>query len=251
MTGPDFWTPTCSRGGATRLRPAATMIHMPRTRYACRQTRSVNLPRNLLCPYLITWLRTAPASGRVSATSCVASGRGLRSTQSAAVAFVAADVAPSWPLSPTSSRIRSGTTRSRRSMCWPATTTAAPVRPGHRDPGYRGRVHPGVYHPRPVQIHTVVQQGDSFAKQEQLFSVVQIGPTTLLTVDMDVETKMAIPKPMVKKARSSPAEPRSPHRRPLAVVVVAALTDQRTALALVSRRTCSPSRHPSQQMTCA
>ncbi len=43
-----------------------------------------------------------------------------------------------------------------------------------------------VYHPSPVQIHTVVRQGDLFAKQEQLFSVVQIGPTTLLTLDMDV-----------------------------------------------------------------
>ena len=42
-----------------------------------------------------------------------------------------------------------------------------------------------------MQIHTVVQQGDLF-RQEQLFSVVQIGPTTLLTVDMDVETEMAI-----------------------------------------------------------
>jgi hypothetical protein len=72
-----------------------------------------------------------------------ASGRGLRSTQSAAVPFVAADVAPSWPLSPTSSRIRSGTTRSRRSIRWPL--RRRPPRsaaPGHRDPGYRGRVHP-------------------------------------------------------------------------------------------------------------
>jgi hypothetical protein len=44
-----------------------------------------------------------------------------------------------------------------------------------------------------VQIHTVVRQGDLFVKQEQLFSAAQVGPTTLLTVDMDVETEMAIP----------------------------------------------------------
>ena len=57
-----------------------------------------------------------------------------------------------------------------------------------------------VYYPSPTQIHTVLQQGDLFAKQEQIFSVVSMGPTSLLTVDLDVETKMAIPKPMVKKA---------------------------------------------------
>jgi hypothetical protein len=60
-----------------------------------------------------------------------------------------------------------------------------------------------VYQASPVQVQTVVQQADLFAKQEQLFSVVQIGPMTLLTVDMDVETEMAIPKPMVKKVVSS------------------------------------------------
>ena len=37
-----------------------------------------------------------------------------------------------------------------------------------------------------MEIHTVVRQGDLFAKQEQLFSVMQIGPTALLTLDMDV-----------------------------------------------------------------
>jgi ribosome-associated toxin RatA of RatAB toxin-antitoxin module len=56
-----------------------------------------------------------------------------------------------------------------------------------------------VYYPSPVQIYTVLQQGDLFEKQEQTFSVVQMGPSTLLTVDLDVETKMAIPKAMVKK----------------------------------------------------
>ncbi len=46
----------------------------------------------------------------------------------------------------------------------------------------------------------MLQQGDHFDKQEQKFSVVPIGPTALLTVDLDVETKLAIPKAMVKKA---------------------------------------------------
>jgi hypothetical protein len=44
-----------------------------------------------------------------------------------------------------------------------------------------------------------MQQGSLFAKQEQLFSVVELGATSLLTVDMDVETEMSIPGPMVKK----------------------------------------------------
>ncbi|MCK5751887.1 MAG: cyclase, partial [Mycobacterium sp.] len=50
------------------------------------------------------------------------------------------------------------------------------------------------------QIYTMLQQGDFFSKQEQKFSVVPIGPTSLLTVDLDVETTMPIPKQMVKKA---------------------------------------------------
>ncbi|EUA43996.1 hypothetical protein I553_8330 [Mycobacterium xenopi 4042] len=44
-----------------------------------------------------------------------------------------------------------------------------------------------------------MQQGDHFTKHEQLFSVVEMGPKSLLTVDMDVETEMSVPKPMVKK----------------------------------------------------
>jgi ribosome-associated toxin RatA of RatAB toxin-antitoxin module len=65
--------------------------------------------------------------------------------------------------------------------------------------GIEGTYIQAVYYPSPIQIQTVMQQGDLFAKQEQLFSVVEIGPTSLLTVDMDVETAMALPKPMVKK----------------------------------------------------
>jgi ribosome-associated toxin RatA of RatAB toxin-antitoxin module len=56
-----------------------------------------------------------------------------------------------------------------------------------------------VYYPGENQIQTVMQQGDLFSKQEQLFSVVAMGPTALLTVDLDVETTMPVPQPMVKK----------------------------------------------------
>jgi len=66
--------------------------------------------------------------------------------------------------------------------------------------GIEGTYIQAVYYPTPTQIQTVMQQGDLFAKQEQLFSVVELGATSLLTVDMDVEPTMAIPKPLVKKA---------------------------------------------------
>ena len=56
-----------------------------------------------------------------------------------------------------------------------------------------------VYYPSPSQIQTVMQQGSLFKKQEQLFSVVETAATALLTVDMDVETEMPIPAPMVKQ----------------------------------------------------
>lgn len=56
-----------------------------------------------------------------------------------------------------------------------------------------------VYYPSPAEIYTVLQQGDLFAKQQQNFSVVGMGATSLLTVDLDVETKMAIPQMMMKK----------------------------------------------------
>lgn len=55
-----------------------------------------------------------------------------------------------------------------------------------------------VYYPGENQIQTVMQQGDLFTKQEQLFSVVATGPTSLLTVDIDIEPSMPVPPPMVK-----------------------------------------------------
>jgi ribosome-associated toxin RatA of RatAB toxin-antitoxin module len=55
-----------------------------------------------------------------------------------------------------------------------------------------------VYYPNPNQIQTIMQQGNLFKKQEQLFSVVETGATSLLTVDMDVEPSLPIPAPMVK-----------------------------------------------------
>ena len=57
-----------------------------------------------------------------------------------------------------------------------------------------------VYYPGPAQIQTVMQQGDLFSKQHQLFSVVEMGPSSLLTVDLDVETSIpGVPALMVKK----------------------------------------------------
>ena len=56
-----------------------------------------------------------------------------------------------------------------------------------------------IYYPGENQIQTVMQQGDLFSKQEQVFSVVAMGPTALLTVDLDVEITMPVPAMMVKK----------------------------------------------------
>ena len=66
--------------------------------------------------------------------------------------------------------------------------------------GQSGTFITAVYYPAENQIYTVLQQGEHFEKQEQRFSVVPIGATSLLTVDLDVETKLPIPQPMVKKA---------------------------------------------------
>ena len=65
--------------------------------------------------------------------------------------------------------------------------------------GMEGMYIQAVYYPGPNQIQTVMQQGDLFSKQEQVFSVVEMGPTTLLTVDLDVETTMPVPALMLKK----------------------------------------------------
>ncbi|MDV3129985.1 SRPBCC family protein [Mycobacterium sp. 21AC1] len=66
--------------------------------------------------------------------------------------------------------------------------------------GQSGVFITAVYYPGENQIYTVLQQGDHLSKQEQKFSVVPIGATSLLTVDLEVETKLPIPGPMVKKA---------------------------------------------------
>lgn len=68
--------------------------------------------------------------------------------------------------------------------------------------GNKGTYIQAVYYPAPGQIQTVMQQGEHFSKQHQLFSVVGMGPkSSLLTVDMDVEVDLAVPVPavMVKK----------------------------------------------------
>lgn len=64
--------------------------------------------------------------------------------------------------------------------------------------GFEGVYIHAVYYPGENQIQTVMQQGDLFAKQEQLFSVVATGANSLLTVDIDVEPSMPVPAPMVK-----------------------------------------------------
>ncbi len=66
--------------------------------------------------------------------------------------------------------------------------------------GQPGTFVSAVYYPGENEIYTVLQQGDHFDKQEQKFSVVAVGPMSLLTVDLDVETKLPLPNPMVKKA---------------------------------------------------
>lgn len=65
--------------------------------------------------------------------------------------------------------------------------------------GHEGTFIQAVYYPGPAQIQTVLQQGELFTKQNQLFSVVAMGTSSLLTVDLDVETSLAVPNLMVKK----------------------------------------------------
>ncbi|AHC23374.2 cyclase [Mycolicibacterium neoaurum] len=66
--------------------------------------------------------------------------------------------------------------------------------------GMEGSYIQAVYYPADGQIQTVMQQGNLFSKQEQLFAVVDMGPTSLLTVDMDVEVDMpGVPAMMIKK----------------------------------------------------
>ena len=66
--------------------------------------------------------------------------------------------------------------------------------------GQQGIYIQAVYYPGPAQIQTVMQQGELFSKQHQLFSVVEMGPSSLLTVDLDVETSVpGVPALMVKK----------------------------------------------------
>ncbi|CAN5250621.1 SRPBCC family protein [soil metagenome] len=74
--------------------------------------------------------------------------------------------------------------------------------------GNEGIYIQAVYYPQPNQIQTVMQQGDHFSKQEQLFAVVGMGPVSLLTVDLDVEVDLAVPVPamMVKKVANEALE---------------------------------------------
>ena len=66
--------------------------------------------------------------------------------------------------------------------------------------GTPGTYIQAVYYPSPIQIQTVMQQGELFIKQEQLFSVVEMGQASLLTVDLDVEVSIpGVPNMLVKK----------------------------------------------------
>ncbi|GAY18848.1 SRPBCC family protein [Mycobacterium sp. shizuoka-1] len=65
--------------------------------------------------------------------------------------------------------------------------------------GQSGTFIQAVYYPGAGQIQTVLQQGEVFTKQDQLFSVVSMGPSSLLTVDLDVEVSLPVPDMMVKK----------------------------------------------------
>ena len=65
--------------------------------------------------------------------------------------------------------------------------------------GTAGTYIQAVYYPTPAQIQTVMQQGDLFTRQEQLFSVVEMGASSLLTVDLDVEISLPMPTVMLKK----------------------------------------------------
>ncbi|WNG82248.1 SRPBCC family protein [Mycobacterium sp. ITM-2016-00316] len=73
--------------------------------------------------------------------------------------------------------------------------------------GMEGTYIQAVYYPGESQIQTVMQQGNLFSKQEQLFAVVDMGATSLLTVDMDVEVSMpGVPAMMVKKVAGDALE---------------------------------------------
>ncbi|MCI4673875.1 SRPBCC family protein [Candidatus Mycolicibacterium alkanivorans] len=65
--------------------------------------------------------------------------------------------------------------------------------------GHESTFIQAVYYPGENQIQTMLQQGDVFTKQDQLFSVVAMGPSSLLTVDLEVETSVALPSLMIKK----------------------------------------------------
>jgi hypothetical protein len=65
--------------------------------------------------------------------------------------------------------------------------------------GRAGTFIQAVYYPGEGQIQTVLQQGEVFTKQDQLFSVVAMGPSSLLTVDLEVEVSLPVPDMMIKK----------------------------------------------------
>ena len=66
--------------------------------------------------------------------------------------------------------------------------------------GVAGTYIQAVYYPTDGQIQTVMQQGDLFSAQEQIFSVVAMGASSLLTVDLAVEVDVkGVPDVFVRK----------------------------------------------------
>ena len=105
----------------------------------------------------------------------------------------------SWPSSPISRRTRSGR---RIKGVWVLARyddgRPSQLRLDTEYQGIQGTYIQAVYYPGENQIQTVMQQGELFTKQEQLFSVVETGASSLLTVDIDVESTLPVPAPMVK-----------------------------------------------------
>ncbi|AKN15799.1 SRPBCC family protein [Mycobacterium haemophilum] len=64
--------------------------------------------------------------------------------------------------------------------------------------GMQGTYIQAVYYPDVNQIQTVMQQGDLYSKQEQLFCVTEAEAGSVLTVDLDIELTLPVPAPMVK-----------------------------------------------------
>jgi ribosome-associated toxin RatA of RatAB toxin-antitoxin module len=64
--------------------------------------------------------------------------------------------------------------------------------------GIAGTYIQAVHYPAPNQIQTVMQQGNLFKKQQQMFSVAPNGRSSVVTVEIDIEMSGPVPAAMVK-----------------------------------------------------